>query len=173
MFGLILLFTFYISVSGYSETRLDTDLPGAASSEGPTVTSDNSGHVYVTWMDSRNGKRDIYFNYSSDYGATWQSSDIRLDTGDAAGANHSRWPTISCDNSGHVYVTWDDKRNGSPKRYDIYFNYSDNYGASASWQASDIRLDTDTAGAKHSLLPQIINDGSGNVYVVWNELRDG
>ncbi len=171
MFGLIVLFTFCICLSGYSaETRIDTgDAPGANKSFIPRICSDGSGHVYVVWRDSRNGTTDIYFNYSSDYGETWQASDIRLDTGDTAGANYSRFPEITCDNSGNVYVTWDDRRNGS---YDVYFNYSSDYGA--TWQASDIRLDTgDTAGASHSLYPQINCDNSGHVYVTWDDRRNG
>jgi chitodextrinase len=166
VFGLILLLTFYISVSGYSETRLDTDTLGAGESWWPVITSDNSGHVYVTWRDKRNGKGDIYFNYSSDYGATWQADDIRLDTNDA-GDNNSRWPVISCDNSGHVYVVWNDRRDVSTL-FDIYFNYSSDYGA--SW-SGDVELGTDLA-AGHSVFPQIINDGS-YVYVAWMQLQSG
>ncbi len=168
MFCLILLLTYFVSDNVYSETRLDTDTPGAGKSWWPMITSDNSGHVYVTWRDDRNGKGDIYFNYSSDYGATWQASDIRLDTNDTAGANNSRWPTISSDNSGHVFVTWNDRRDVSTL-YDIYFNYSSDYGA--SW-SGDIRLDTDL-GANHSVFPQIIYDGSGYVYVAWLKLQCG
>jgi chitodextrinase len=67
----------------------------------------------------RNGKRDIYFNYSSDYGATWQVSDTRLDIGDTQGVSDSWYPEISNDNSGHIYVTWRDQRDGEP---DIYFD---------------------------------------------------
>ena len=168
-FCLILLFTFYLSVNGYSETRLDTDTQGAAKSWWPKVSSDNTGHVYVVWKDGRDGSWDIYFNYSSDYGATWQANDIRLDTGDAPGANTSREPVISCDNAGHVYVTWDDNRNGSP---DIYFNYSSDYGA--TWQASGTRLDSgDTAGASWSIEPEMSSDGSGHVYVTWEDYRNG
>ena len=107
-FCLILLFTFYISVNGYSETRLDTDTPGAGASTWPSITSDNTGHVYVAWREYRNGSGDIYFNYSSDYGATWQASDIRLNTGDTAGASYSLWPTITSDSTGNVYVGWND-----------------------------------------------------------------
>ena len=50
------------------------------------ISSDDNGHVFVVW-DTKdeymeiNG--DIYFNYSDDYGMTWQPNKIRLDTGDA------------------------------------------------------------------------------------------
>jgi len=66
------------------------------------MSSDGSGHVYVTWEDFRNGLWDIYFNYSCDYGATWKASGIRLDTGDTPGGSHSRWPELSSDDSGHI-----------------------------------------------------------------------
>jgi hypothetical protein len=169
-FGLILLFTFYIAVSGYSETRLDTgDTPGANYSRFPQTISDNSGHVHVVWRDGRNGRDDIYFNYSSDCGATWQASDIRLDTGDTAGANDSFLPSISNDGSGYVYVTWQDYRNGM---YDIYFNHSSDDGA--NWQTNDIRLDVgDTPGASNSNFPRISSDNSGHIYVTWDDDRNG
>ena len=151
-----------------SDKRID-NAPGATDSWWPEMSSDGSGHVYVTWMDSRNGAWDAYFNYSSDYGANWQASDKRLDVGDAPGASDSWWPHISCDGSGYVYVTWYDERDVGA---DIYFYYSSNYGA--TWQASDIRLDIgDTAGTSESLWPEIITDSNGNVYVTWDDSRNG
>jgi hypothetical protein len=72
----------------------------------------------VTWQDDRNGYADIYFNYSSDYGANWQETDIRLDT-DNPFIGSSYGPKISSDGNGHVYVTWQDDRNGN---WDIYFS---------------------------------------------------
>ena len=38
--------------------------------------------------------------------------------------------------------------------------------------ASDIRLDTDTAGAAESYLPKIAISGS-NIYTVWHDERNG
>ncbi|GJQ57687.1 MAG: hypothetical protein D8M57_00415 [Candidatus Scalindua sp. AMX11] len=162
-----------------SDIRLDTgDAPGVNGSYAPEMSSDGNGHVYVTWHDDRNGEycADIYFNYSEDYGATWQTRDIRLDTGDAPGANHSFWPQISSDGNGHVYVAWQDNRNDNHDndfyKDDIYFNYSDDYGV--TWQTNDIRLDTgDAPGADGSFGPQISSDGNGRVYVVWVDYRNG
>ena len=62
-----------------SDIRLDTDLPGAARSEVPQIAASGDS-VYVTWWDGRDGTADIYFNRSLDGGATWLTSDIRLDT---------------------------------------------------------------------------------------------
>ena len=133
------------------------------------ISSDGSGHVYVAWEDKRSGLWDVYFNYSSDYGATWQSSgNIRLDVGDTAGASNSVYPQIGSDGSGYVYVTWYDERDGAP---DIYFYYSNNYGQ--TWQVSDTRLDTGSnAGASQSLYPELISDTNGNIYVTWYDSRD-
>ncbi|GJQ59530.1 MAG: tandem-95 repeat protein [Candidatus Scalindua sp. AMX11] len=153
-----------------TDIRLDVgDVPGANRSQRPQISSDGNGHVYVTWYDNRNGKDDIYFNYSEDYGETWKTSDIRLDTGNAPGENYSSSPRISSDGNGHVYVTWHDSRNG---KGDINFNYSEDYGE--TWQTSDIRLDVgDAPGANNSSSPRISSDGNGHVYVTWHDSRNG
>jgi hypothetical protein len=150
-----------------SDIRLDTgDTAGANDSYGPQITC-SGNNVYAVWHDYRNGAADIYFNYSTDNGVNWQSSDIRLDTGDTAGANGSYYPQITCSES-NVYAVWRDNRNGNT---DIYFNYSTDNGV--NWQSSDIRLDTgDTAGANNSSYPQITCSGN-NVYAVWYDYRNG
>ena len=130
----------------------------------PQIAADGIGHVYAVWEDTRNGSSDIYFNSSSDYGFTWQASDIRLDT-DAAGANHSNSPQITCDNNGHVYVVWEDERNGSS---DIYFNYSSNYGVTLTWQSSDKKLSS-ASYAPPPQFPKVACDNSGHVYVAWDD----
>jgi hypothetical protein len=148
-----------------SDIQIDTgDPPGV--SLYPQISS-SGNNVYVVWSDYRNGSSDIYFNYSIDGGATWQASDIRLDTGDPPGTGYSWSPKISSDGS-NVYVTWMDMRNGN---YDIYFNYSADGGA--TWQASDIRLDTgDPPGAYGSQYPGITSSGD-KVYVAWHDSRNG
>jgi len=152
-----------------SDMRLDTgDSPGASSSSFPQLSSDGNGYVYVVWHDNRNGKTDIYFNYSKDNGMTWQITDTRLDTGDSPGVNGSRNPQLSSDSNGCVYVVWDDERNGNKE--DIYFNHSSDNGV--TWQKNDIRLDKDTPGTNSSFDPQLSNDNNGNVYVIWNDKRN-
>ena len=155
-----------------TDVRLETDAAGAASSGDPQIAASGSS-VYVVWGDNRNGSRDIYLNHSVDEGATWQRSDVRLDT-DLAGAAVSTQPQIAaCDSS--VYVTWQDDRNRRYVGYvetDIYLNRSSDAGA--SWLASDVRLNTDpagTAGSSGSQTPAIAASGSA-VYVAWMDGRD-
>ena len=198
------------------DVRLDTDPAGAANSHSPQIAASGTA-VYVTWQELRNGSGDIYFNRSLDGGATWLSSDVRIDT-DPAGAVWARWPRIAASgpavhvtwenprpgggilfntspdggttwlssevqlsrgpstkakvpqiavSGSSIYVTWQDTRNGAG---DIYFNRSTDGGA--TWLSSDVRLDTDPAGAASSVLPQIAASGS-SVYVTWEDRRNG
>jgi uncharacterized repeat protein (TIGR02543 family) len=168
LFPMMFLFFFlFIAHGGWLPTdiRLDTgDSPGASYSYYPKIAC-SGDNVYAVWEDRRNGKKDIYFNYSTDGGASWQTSDIRLDTGDSPGAHDSYDIQIACSGD-NVYVVWHDARNG-PR--DIYFNYSTDGGV--SWQIPDIRLDTgDSPGAGYSWYPQIACSGD-NVYVVWHDYR--
>jgi len=128
----------------------------------PQVAADGNGHVYVVWEDNRNGGSDIYFNHSSDYGSTWQPTDIRLDT-DTPGTGSSVTPQITCDDSGHVYVVWRDTRSGNP---DVYFNYSSDYGV--TWHSPDKQLGTIPYNPNPQY-PKIACDNTGHVYTAWND----
>ena len=100
----------------YPNQRLDMDTTGVANSYEPQITC-SGNNVYVAWEDWRNGYGDIYFNYSTNGGATWLDTDMRLDT-DTAGAHGSSKPVVTCSGN-NVYVTWQDVRNGYA---DIFFN---------------------------------------------------
>ena len=144
--------------------RIDTKSTSGSHQSWESKISVNGSYVYVVWRDWRNGLGDIYFNSSSDGGATWQASDVRLDTGDSPGSHISGHPELSS-NGANVYVTWNDDRNDGP---DIYFNYSTDGGI--TWQVP-FSIDTKaTPGATASEWPQICSSGS-NVYVSWQEAR--
>ena len=123
-------------------------------------------NVYLVWRDTRNSNTnfDIYFNRSTDYGATWPTTDLRLNT-DTAGTNRAQLPKICCEGS-DVHVCWPDDRNGSN---DVYYNRSTNNGA--SFQASDTRINSNTAGASFSNNPEICCE-KGNVYIAWVDDRN-
>jgi Neuraminidase (sialidase) len=147
-----------------SDIRLGSDVPGSAHSSAPQIAV-SGADVFVVWEDYRNGACDIYLNYSTDGGTTWQRYDKRLNT-DAAGTDDSQFPQIWIFGT-NVYVVWWDSRNGG---HDIYLNYSADGGM--NWQTSDIRLDTDPAGAADSENPQIAVSGA-SIYVTWQDYRNG
>lgn len=146
-----------------SDRRLDTDVPGAAGSNVPQIAAAGD-RVFVVWEDQRAGLSEIRFNRSLDRGTQWLAADRRLDGGAADGS--SLEVDIAAQGT-HVYVVWQDNRNGS---WDVYFNRS--LDAGDTWLAADVRLDTDVAGAADSMLPRIAAVGDA-VWVVWQDERDG
>src|SRR3972149_3726619 len=151
----------------------------------PQVCSDSSGHVYVVWVDDRavkagTGKKDIYFRYSKDYGITWNApdsfTDYRIDSDNPA-AGDSINPEIACDETGNVYIVWEDDR---VRRgfFDIYFRslnvqFSKPTDFITPYQFPEQRINTGyTAGFFSATNPVISTDKKGTVYVAWRDDRE-
>ncbi len=132
--------------------------------------------VFVVWEDDRLSDIEapgIYYNFSQDGGATWQSEDISLSTNDGNWSSLSPQIHLSCAGTDPVVcarlsVAWYDSRNGA---YDVYFNHSANYGF--NWMAQgEVRVDVG-ASDSHSGKPQLAVDGAGGVYLAWEDRRNG
>lgn len=141
------------------DIKISTNTSTLTVGEYSRIASDSQGHVYVVWQDMRNGKDDIYFNYSWDYGVTWQTNDIRINT-TPAGTEYAHDPQIHCDEYGHVYVVWLDGRG-------ISFNYSSDYGT--NWLADDKRV-KETIPGRVMRYPEMGCDSKGHIYVIWQEV---
>lgn len=127
---------------------------------------DASGNVYAVYTAPRDGgTHALYVNRSRDYGETWLE--------EAALVSHSPWSTVEgpdwvvlrSDESGRVYVAWSEKRFTINDR-EIYFNYSDDYGA--TWQPTDTRLDRSSVGASLGI-PVLQSDSQGTLVAIWLE----
>ncbi len=149
----------------------------------PRICSDDSGHVYVVWVDDRavkaeTGKSDIYFRYSKNYGVTWypEFTDERIDS-DNPGMGDSRNLQIACDGNGNVYVVWEDDRNAAGK-YEVYFRslqvqFSKPVDFIVYYQTPDIRLNTGVDAGKFNVRrPVISTDKRGNIYAAWQDSRE-
>ena len=149
-----------------SDVLLSSHPPGTATSLFPSIASVGS-RVYVAWSDQRSGvgRDDVYFNLSTNGGRTWLPSDVRIDNS-VVPTGSSQNVRVAAEGTA-VYVVWSDDRNGQS---DIYLNRSTDGGL--TWTGSDVRLDTDTAGADVSERPQIAVAGQ-NVIVAWTEHRSG
>lgn len=145
-----------------SDVRLDTDTAGDADSADPVICCDGL-QVYVAWMDRRRSQEEIYFQRSLDGGLTWLASDVRINTDNLAGG--SRDAQIRCAGA-RVFLSWQDRRDGEG---DIYFSRS--IDAGATWLASDVRLDTTTAGSSNSFSSRMVQAGD-DIYVAWSDRRD-
>lgn len=161
--------------------RAQGALPGDATS--PDVCSDNSGHVYVVWVDDRavkagTGKLDIYFRYSKDYGLSWnpEFTDERIDSDNPA-AGDSMQPRVACDENGNVYIVWNDNRNKAGI-YEVYFRslhveFSKPTDFITYYQTPEVRLNTGvSAGTFAATDPVISTDKGGHIYVAWQDNRN-
>ncbi len=155
-----------------SEIRLDSGdgLPGTES-QLPSMDCDDDGTmatVAVAWQDARNGDEDIFVNYSTDSGATWQVSDIRVDFGSPAAANATNPRILVGPGSpARMYVVWEDDRDGGN---DLYLSVSTNGGA--TWGAAQHLNTGVTAGANPVESWDVDLDGSLFV-VAWSDNRNG
>ena len=83
----------------------------------PSV-SVSASSVHLVWFDERDGNTEIYYNASSDRGATW-GTDIRL-TNDGA---RSTDPCLAVSGS-NIHVLWTDARDNFPTytgNYELYY----------------------------------------------------
>lgn len=136
-------------------------------SENPDVACTDNG-VYVVWEDDRDGElenKNIYFNYSTDGGQTFQEVDTNLDADDE-GDTISKGPRIDATGD-RVHVVWFDDVNGA---YDIFAATSGDGGASFG---APVRVDSDDEGDAYSAWPELVAAPGGYLYVAWEDSRDG
>lgn len=140
----------------------DTDTSDHTS---PAIAADSAGNVYVVWEDERSGDSDIYFTLSSDGGETWADPNLRVNTDGGTEGQYN--PDIAVGPSGTVYVVWRDYRSGDG---DIYIASSTDGGT--TWTDPNVRVNDDT-GTADQRLPALAVGPEGNVYVVWEDDRNG
>ncbi len=141
--------------------RLDTPEPRGLLS-GQRLVMDRDGRLYVTWWETRGGKRNVVmFARSEDFGATWPEPPVRLNLGKEDCGD----PALAVDERGTLYAVWDDKRNGQA---DIYLRTSGDHGK--SW-GPEVRLDGDLPGRGTSRSPQIAVGPDGEGVVAWMDYR--
>lgn len=123
-----------------TDVRLDRGGGGASNPSLCAFAQD----VYAVWQDTRSGEADVYVQRSTDAGATWQTTDTRLDL-DLPGVATSWDPRVCCGQQ-DVHVCWRDDRDG---KFDIYHRWSGDRGV--TWSSPELRLDTDPKGASQSI----------------------
>ena len=80
----------------------------------PSIAVDDNGRIYIAWVDTRGGNREIYFDKSTDGGSSFG---VDICIGSTPHSPRQTDPDIAVGNSGRVVVAWGDNRNGN---YDIY-----------------------------------------------------
>lgn len=123
-----------------------------------------AGQVYVVWASQRNSLFFIFFSASSDGGATWTSPVPVNDPIPRVAVRLN--PDLALDQNGHLYVAWQDNRNGNA---DIFVARSTDGGQ--TWSA-DVRVNDDTGAASQSQ-PSLVAGAEGRLHIVWHDTRTG
>ncbi len=146
-----------------TERRIDTgEAKGKNHSFAPRLDADDDT-VYVVWHDTRGGdKRDIFMNYSTDYGDTWLNTAERVET-DTVGAFDSLFPDVAVRGE-TAHIVWSDAYSGG---YDTYYRQAVQGGLIGE---EATRLDTDPAGYANSMNASVaISDDA--LIVAWEDGR--
>ena len=143
------------------DQRIDTgDGATANNSLSVSILGDGASRVWTSWMDLRNGDSRIYFNRSSNAGASWLGSAVRLDTAGGPGIG----PRIAFSGSDDVAVAWADFRGGTSYR-EIYSRFSDDFGV--NFAGSDVKVNASGPTATEDSFNVEVATSGSNVYVVF------
>jgi len=116
----------------------------------PTIVSDGSGGVIITWRDARSGTFDIYAQRINSAGAVqWTTNGVAI----SIAGNSQSLPMIVSDGVGGAIITWEDYRTGI---FDIYAQNIDRY-AYLGYNAPNLTAIRDVSG-----------DQGGQITVAWD-----
>lgn len=108
-----------------SQIRVD-HAPDLAQTTYPRIGVSGS-NVAIAWLDDRDAsvedREDLYYAYSTDGGATWSNTDLRIDSHEA-GTTWTFGHQVIVDGSG-VNTAWTDGRSGSSDVYFIHLELGD------------------------------------------------
>jgi hypothetical protein len=123
--------------------------------------------LYAVWQEIFKEGADILFNRSQDGGATWMERSVRLNSRPSRGGGAARIPVAATDETGGVYVVWEDSRHSTT---DIYFNRSLDGGA--TWLDEDVWLTAVRPPVAAATGPILHSDRSGRLYLLWTDIRE-
>jgi hypothetical protein len=122
----------------------------------PDIAVDDQGNVYITWIQNKNGNREIYVR--SRINGSWGD---RKNVSNTPGKSYL--PRIAVNRiTGDAFVVWQERINGKRQ---IYFNHSQG----GNWSKA-IGL---TNNSSDSIEPDIFVDDSNEVHVVYSDNASG
>lgn len=129
----------------------------------PALALGQDGTIYASWTDFRHITRQIYFSKSIDGGNTFTPG-IHVQP---ATPDKQQYSSIAVNDSGYVFIAYEDFRNLATTAIDIYCSRSIDGGTSFE---PAVRVD-DCPDSINQWYPCLANQDS-NVYVVWEDFRD-
>lgn len=130
----------------------------------PKIISDGSNGAILVWEDSINGNFDIYAQRINANGvAQWTNGGVVV----CNSPNNQINPKIAINSNAEIFITWQDKRNGTD--YDIYCQKL-NISGLPMWAANGLSVITTT---NSQLSPKISIDSAGYPIIAWQDKRNG
>lgn len=124
-----------------------------------SITSDNSNGAFIVWQDSIYDNWNIYAQRVDENGnLLWGEGIPICDT-----TGNQKYPIIASDNSGGIYVFWEDNRSGT--QWDLYGQRVDGNG-NILWAKNGILIDEEIVD---SWGKQVVSDNTGCGIIVWTE----
>jgi|GEM_PF-3327938 len=137
----------------------------------PEVVSDGASGVYVVWSTFRNGSDwDVYAQrFNSSGVAQWTANGVGVATGGVHEIIEAQYgySSVVSDGSGNLYIAF---RNGFTTGVQAQ---KLNASGTAQWTAGGVDVTTTNTGSGRS--PGVIDidhDGSGGIFVVWQDNRN-
>lgn len=139
------------------------------SQENPRIAPDDTGGVFITWMDGRDQETtglDVYAQrVLSDGSIAWALNGVPI----CAMEDDQRDPRIISDGTGRAILVWYDRRNYAWNGYDIYGQKVDGDG-NAEWTLEGVAFCT---AADDQWGAEVTTDGAGGVVISWWDGRGG
>lgn len=148
-----------MGVSQWAANGVGVCLDGSAQSSAKIISDGQLG-AYITWLDNRSGRLDIYMQRVDANGnPLWASNGIAVCSQESTQTNFD----IIVDGNGDAILCWQDYRSRTANLYDIYVQKINNNGI-AQWTTNGVGLSVTN---REQTNPKIISDGSGGAIVVW------
>lgn len=124
--------------------------------------ADGSGGAVISWIDERNGKKDIYAQRVNFRGRRlWGKDGLAVCLTD----HDKYWPGIATDETGGVYITWYESRDDY--RSDIFIQHVTANGRIEWAEEGIIVCDAEYTQKTQRIIP----DTFGGAIVVWRDFR--
>lgn len=162
--NLILILLICSCSTQYEETYTIQELPNP-SEEGaslPRLFTDNSGSLFMSWVNTRNGEHALYYSRFED---TEWSEPRAVVTDSSWFVNWADFPSVITENGKPVAAHWLKKIPGNTYSYNISLSSFDN-----SW-SDPITLHDDSTATEHGFVSMLPD--TGNTYLaVWLDGRE-
>lgn len=126
----------------------------------PRLRGDDSGRLFVSWIELRDGRQKVYFSASPDGGATWSFDDFEISSGSRAVGED-----LASLDADILLQVWQEK---DPSSAQIYLRRSEDRGR--SWSTNPSRLWTREQPLFDPSVPILVEGDWRTVYILWTAL---